>query len=38
MADIDFKTENGVLTIYLCGHLDTNNAAETERQINEKRS
>ena len=38
MAEINFKTENGELTVYLYGHVDTSNAAEIEREINDKRA
>ena len=38
MTEINFKTENDVLTVYLYGHVDTSNAAEIEQRINEKRA
>ena len=33
MAEMNFKSDGKVLTIYLCGHIDSANAAETEKQI-----
>ncbi len=35
---LNFKTENNVLTVYLSGHVDTSNAAEIEKEINDKRA
>ena len=37
MAEMNFKSDGKVLTIYLCGHIDSANAAETEKQIFEIR-
>ena len=36
MVDLEFKTENNTLTVFLSGHVDTSNAGEIEQKINEK--
>lgn len=33
MSTINFKNDDGVLTIYLAGHIDSNNAGEIEAEI-----
>ena len=35
MENVKYQAENGILTIYLSGRIDSGNAAETEKAINE---
>ena len=37
MSEVNFKFENNVLTVFLCGHIDSANAAEIEAQITAER-
>lgn len=37
MAEVKFNLENNVLTVFLCGHIDSTNAAEIEAKITAER-
>ncbi len=37
MTEVNFKMDNNVLTVFLCGHIDSANAAEVEANITAER-